>query len=48
MSSSSERIAQGLHGELDALIRSVSQVEGAQPSVQSIVVRPKKGLPHIA
>jgi hypothetical protein len=33
MSSNRESIAQGLHSELDALIRSVSQVEGAQPSV---------------
>ena len=44
MSSSSESIAQGLHGELDALIRSVSQVEGAQPSVQETEEQLWKGI----
>ncbi len=34
MSSNTESIAQRLHGELDALIQQVSQVEGVQPSIR--------------
>jgi hypothetical protein len=34
MSSDSESIAQRLHGELDALIRRVSEIEGKQPSIR--------------
>lgn len=34
MSSDSESIAHRLHGELEALIRQVSQVEGTQPSIR--------------
>jgi hypothetical protein len=34
MSSNTESIAQRLHGELDGLIRKVSQVEGSQPSIR--------------
>ncbi len=34
MSSASESIAQRLHGELEGLIRRVSQVEGTQPSIR--------------
>src|SRR5258706_3566241 len=34
MSSDNESIAQRLHGELDALIRRVSEVEGEQPSIR--------------
>src|SRR5438067_2200958 len=34
MSSDNESIAQRLHGELDALIRQVSEVESEQPSIR--------------
>lgn len=44
MSSNSESIAQGLHSELDELIRSVSQVEGAQPSAHETEEQLWKGI----
>lgn len=44
MASTSESIAQELHGELEALIRSVSQVEGAQPSAHETEERIWQGI----
>jgi hypothetical protein len=44
MTSNSESIAQSLHGELDELIRQVSQVDGGQPSAHETEERLWQGM----